>query len=383
MDGKICMLTAVHSNADGRIFHRECRTLAASGYAVTLIAPGDLDRQERDGVTVLGVPKPARRLGRICTWWQLFCEALRLHPDVVHFHDPELLLLVPLFRFVRGKRIRLVYDVHEYFADAVRVKHWIPRPLRPAVSWLAGRLERLLARGVDGLVLAVEGQAALFPGFRGPVAVVRNLPLPPAHPQPHPMLNVPGFRLIYVGLILPQRGIGVLLETMRMLHEQGVKDVVLFLIGPETSPAYIREIQAFVHAHGLENQVRWLGPAPHDRVWDYLVAADAGVAPGLYTAQYRRPSLFTKLFEYMLAGLPTLVADFPWSRPYVEEAQCGIVVPAEDPAAYARAIRWLYEHREEAREMGRRGRELVVRKYTWEREQDRLLAFYRKILERG
>ncbi len=385
MSEHILVLTSVHVPFDGRIFHRECRTLAAAGHTVTLLAPADFAREIRDGVTVIGFPRPARRLGRIRLWWRLFREALHLQPDLIHLHDPELLLLVPLFRLVRGKRIRLVYDVHEYFADAVRVKHWIPRALRPAIAWLAGRLERLLAHGVDGLVLAVEGQAALFPDFRGPVAVVRNLPAQalPADLRPHPALDVPAFRLIYVGLILPQRGIGVLLEAMQMLHEQGVRDVVLFLIGPETSPAYMQDIQAFIHKHGLEEQVRWLGPVPHAEVWKYLAAADAGVAPGLYTAQYSRPSLFTKLFEYMLAGLPTVVADYPWSRPYVEEGQCGILVPGEDAAAYAQAIRWLYDHREEAREMGRRGRELVLRKYTWEQEQARLLAFYREILERG
>ncbi|MGC8960047.1 MAG: glycosyltransferase family 4 protein, partial [Chloroflexia bacterium] len=339
--------------------------------------------QERDGITLLGVRRPARRLGRPRVWWQLFHRAFRLRPDVIHFHDPELLLLVPFLRLTLGRRTRLVYDVHEYFADALRVKHWIPHFLRPAVATLAGRLERFLAYRVDGLILAVEGQAALYPGFRGPVGVVRNLPVQAlfADPQPHPALDVPGFRLIYVGLILPQRGIGVLLEAMRLSAEQGVRDVVLFLVGPETSRAYMGQIQDFVRQNDLEAQVRWLGPVPPDRLKDYLAAADAGVAPGLYTAQYRRPSLFTKLFEYMLAGLPVIVADYPWSRPYVEEGECGFVVPAEDAAAYAQAIRWLRDHREEAREMGRRGRELVLRKYTWEREQERLITFYREILE--
>lgn len=385
MGWSVGVVTSVHAPWDVRIFHRECRALAAAGHRVTLLAPADFAREERDGVTLVGFPRPARRLGRIRLWWQLFREALRLRPEVVHFHDPELLLLVPLFRLARGKRLRLIYDVHEYFADAIRVKHWIPRAFRPTLSFLAGRMERFLARGVDGLVLAVEGQSSLFPNFRGPIAVVRNLPSQAlfADPQPHPALDVPAFRLIYVGLILPQRGIDVLLEAMRILHEQEVRDVVLFLIGPETSPAYMRDIQAFVRKHGLEEQVRWLGPVPPDQLEHYLAAADAGVAPGLYTAQYSRPSLFTKLFEYMLAGLPTVVADYPWSRPYVEEGQCGIVVPAEDAEAYAQAIRWLRDHREEAREMGRRGRELVLRKYTWEREQERLISFYREIGEKG
>jgi glycosyltransferase involved in cell wall biosynthesis len=379
---RITVLTSVHQPFDVRVFHRECRALAAAGYDVTLVAPAAFRREERDGITVLGVPKPRRRLGRPLVWWRLFQQARRLRPGVVHFHDPELLLLVPFLRLVLGRRCKLVYDVHEYFVDAVAVKHWIPRPLRPAVAFLARWMERLLVRGVDAVVFAVEGQRPLYGYFRGPTAVVRNLPAAVlfADPQSHPALDVAGLRLIYVGLIMPQRGTDVLLEAMRLLHDQGVHDVVLFLIGPETSAAYMRQIESFCREHGLAEQVRWLGPVPPDRLKHYLANADVGVATGLYTAQYSRPSIFTKLFEYMLAGLPVLSADYPWSRVFVEESACGLLVRGDDAAAYADAIRWLRDHRDEAGAMGQRGREMVLDHYTWEQEQDRLLALYRELL---
>jgi glycosyltransferase involved in cell wall biosynthesis len=378
----VTVLTSVHSPYDVRIFHRECRALRAAGHDVTLVAPAGFAREERDGITVLGVRQPRRRLGRPLVWWRLFQQARRLRPDVVHFHDPELLLLVPLLRLAFGRRVRLVYDVHEYFRDALAVKHWIPRRLRPAVAWLAGRLERLLVRGVDALVFAVDGQVPLYGSFRGPTAVVRNLPAAAlfADPRPRPELNVPGFRLIYVGLIMPQRGTDVLLEALRRLHDEGARDVVLFLLGPETSPAYMRQIESFCREHGLAEQVRWLGPVPPDQLKDYLANADAGVATGLYTAQYTRPSIFTKLFEYMLAGLPVLAADYPWSRTFVAESACGLLARGDDAAAYAEAIRWLRDHREEARAMGRRGREMVLDHYTWEQEQERLVKLYRELL---
>ncbi len=380
---RICVLTSVHKPFDVRIFHRECCALQQAGYDVTLVAPADFRRQERAGVEVLGVKPASGRWRRPLVWWRLLRQALRLRPEVVHMHDPELLLLVPWLRLVLGRRVRVVFDVHEYFVDSLAVKHWIPGPLRPAVTWVARRAERLLVRRLDGLVLAVEGQAPLYDYFRGPVVVVRNLPALAlfADPQPHPALGVPGLRLIYVGLIMPQRGIDVLLEAIRLLHDQGLRDVALFLIGPETSPAYMRQVEAFCRAHDLQEQVRWLGSVPPDQLKHYLANADVGVATGLYTAQYNRPSLFTKLFEYMLAGLPVICADYPWSRVYVEEGRCGLLVRGDDAEAYTQAIRWFRDHREEARAMGQRGRQMVLERYTWEQEQQRLLSFYQKMLQ--
>ena len=383
MPVQVCVLTSVHQPFDGRIFHRECATLAQAGYQVTLIAPADFGEQQSEGVAIVGIPRPSSRWQRPFAWWRLYRHARRLRPDVIHFHDPELLLLAPLLRLTLGPRVRIVYDVHEYFVDSLATKYWIPRRLRPLAVAVARRLERLLVRSVDGLVLAVDGQRPLYAAFRGPNTVVRNLPLVRLFegPQPHPAMDAPGLRLIYVGLLLPQRGIDTVLEAMHQLHEQGVEDVTLFLIGPETSPAYIREIDTFAQTHRLVGQIRWLGYVPHDQLRHYLANAHAGLSPGQLTRQYGRPNLTTKLFEYMLCGLPVITVDNPHWRVYVEESNCGLVVPAGDAGAQARAILWLRDHPAEAAAMGQRGRAMVLDHYTWEQEQSKLLAFYQAIEE--
>jgi len=378
---QVCVLTSVHQPFDGRIFHRECVSLAQAGYRVTLLAPADFEQEQREGVAVMGIPRPAGRRQRPLVWWRLFRRACRLRPDIIHFHDPELLLLAPLFRLALGKRVRLVYDVHEYLLDSLASKYWIPRWLRPLAVSLTRRLEGLLVHLVTGLVLAVDGQRPLYAAFRGPIAVVRNLPLARLFEGgvPHPDLERPGFKLVYVGLLLPQRGIDSVLEAMRLLREQGIEDVTLYLIGPETSSAYFREIEGFVQAHRLGQQVRRLGYVPHDRLKDYLAGANAGLCPGQHTRQYSRPNLPTKLFEYMLGGLPILTVDNPHWRAYVEESQGGLVVPAGDASAHAEAILWLRDHPAEAAAMGQRGRAMVLDHYTWEQEQTKLIAFYEAI----
>lgn len=377
----VCVLTSVHQPFDGRIFHRECKTLAQAGYQVTLVAPADFGHQEQDGITVLGVPRPDMRLYRPLTWYRLYRIVRRLRPDIIHFHDPELLLLVPLFRATLDRDTKLVYDVHEYFADAVAGKFWIPSPLRQLAAGLSGWLEQKLASQVDGIVCAVEGQEPLYVDKLVPLVVIRNLPIARVFEDatPHPDLDVGGCKLIYVGLILRERGIDVLLEAVRILARQG-RDVNLFLIGRETSGAYMKEVQTFVQANQLTGRIHWVGYVPHDQIKRYLANADIGVAPGLRTRQYSNPGISTKLFEYMICGLPIVSVDHPHRKRYIDECKCGLTVAPEDPSEHARAIAWLIDHPEEAETMALRGQEMVLERYTWEQEQPRLLAFYRDVL---
>lgn len=379
---KVCIITSVHEPFDSRIFHREARTLAETDYEVTLVAPADFECEERQGVTIKGVKTAPSRTQRMRVWRDIFHRVGILRPDVIHFHDPELLLLVPLFRLRFGNQVKIIYDVHEYFVAALTSKYWIPVWLRPVVAQIAGRLEGLIVHQTDGIICAVEGQLPLYEGFQGPKAVVRNLPVARVfeNARPHPDIDDPGFRLIYVGLILPKRGIDILLEAMRILHQRGHDDIFLYVIGPETSPRYTHALQTFVHQHGLDHQVKWLGYIPPQEIKHYLANAHVGLAPGRYTRQYGNPGLTTKLFEYLLMGLPVLSVDYPHRRVYVEESQCGLIVPAEDIKAHVDAILWFQDHPQEARAMGARGRAMVLNQYIWEQQRTRLLQFYNEIL---
>ena len=94
---------------------------------------------------------------------------------------------------------------------------------------------------------------------------------------------------------------------------------------------------------------------------------------------YRRSSLYrfgvspNKLYEYMAAGRPVLFAADAANQP-VEEADCGLTVPPEDPAALAEAIRSLAARppAERAR-LGANARAYVERRHDYRRLADELV----------
>ena len=91
-------------------------------------------------------------------------------------------------------------------------------------------------------------------------------------------------------------------------------------------------------------------------------------------------ALPVKMFEYMLAGLPVIASDFPLWNSIVLGNGCGLCVDPMNPAAIAEAIRYIATHPDEARQMGRNGRQAVLQRYNWEAEEIKLLDAYRSIV---
>lgn len=83
-----------------------------------------------------------------------------------------------------------------------------------------------------------------------------------------------------------------------------------------------------------------------------------------------------KLFEYMAAELPVVASDFPLWRQMIGSANCGEFVDAGKPTEIANAIRRLIENPEEAEQMGKRGRNLALKKYMWASEAEKLIRMY-------
>ena len=372
---KVVHLTSVHSPSDIRIFFKECRSLAAAGYEVVLIAPGDKDRFV-EGVQIRVIAKVARRFRRMTkTVLAVYRAAIREKAEIYHFHDPELIPVGLLLR-MRGKRV--VYDVHEDVPRDILSKYYLPVRLRSFIGNAVEIIENFAARRFFALVSVTPHITERFQNLNARVVTVQNFPL---------LDELTGdasatswqqreAAVAYVGTITASRSIREMVRALGLLP--GSCTAELRLAGTY-SPESLRD--EVTKLPGWE-RVRELGFLNRRGVKQTLGRVRAGLV--LFYPEpnhiYAGPN---KMFEYMAAGIPVIASDFPLWREIVEGAGCGKLVDPLDPRAIADAIEYLLSHPEEAEAMGRNGRRAVEERYNWKNEEKKLLALYKELLSKS
>lgn len=339
------IVTVVHDPQDARIRYRQLRSLLDAGHDVTYAAPfAAYGRTPPDDVRPLDLPRAVgrRRLRALGSAWALVRREGPRH-DVVLLHDPELLLTLPRARGLPA----VVWDVHEDTAAAVGMKHWIPAPLRRGAAWLVLRAERLAERHVH-LTLAEYGYVDRF-ARRHPV-VPNTVPVPIAEP-PLPRAD----RVVYLGRITRERG-GLEMVSLARSLPPGVR---LELVGPADA-----DVRAAVEAAAASGALTWHGFVPNDVALGIVQGAAVGLSL-LHDQPNYAHSRFTKLMEYMANGVPVVTTANPAAAAMVQQYDAGLVVPFDDPAAVAGAVRRLIEDSELRERLGRNGRLAAVADLDW------------------
>ncbi|MEN6356362.1 MAG: glycosyltransferase family 4 protein [Armatimonadota bacterium] len=365
---RIVHMTSVHAPYDVRIFHKECKTLAAAGHDVTYIVSGPCDEQ-RDGVKFLSVPLPSNRKERMLkTTREVYRAAMKLDADVYHFHDSE---LIPTGWLLKARGKRVIYDVHEELASDILYKDWVPAWVRPGLALGATVVQHISSWVFDGIIASRPALAESF--SKRKTTLVNNFPIlgELVKAECVPFRDRPGIAA-YVGGLTAERGIPEIIEALGKLPDD--IDFEVHIAG-EFYPAALEER---VRSMPGWKRVRMLGWQSREQVADLLNRARFGLIMFLPIANHVR-SFPTKMFEYMSAGLPILASDMDLWREIVEKPGFGKVVNPKDTDALANMFRWMLEHESECEEMGRCGCEAVQREYNWDVDAKKLLALYDKL----
>ena len=340
---RVLVLTVVHDPEDARVRYRQIPALVAAGHEVTLAASfTEHGRELPEGIDSIDIPRAhgRHRLSAILRARRLL--RARAHDfDVVLMHDPELLLAA------LGLPVEhLVWDVHEDTVATLRLKAWLPRPLRPPVAAVARWAERFAERRMH-LLLAEDSYVDRF-AHEHPV--IPNSVVPPEQ-----VLESADHRVVYIGRVSKARGAREMIELGRRL----APDIELHVYGG-AEPDCIEMLRA---AH-TQRAIVWHGFVPNDEALARLDGALAGLSL-LHDQPNYAHSVPTKMLEYLAHGVPVVSTPNPVSRRLVEEGDCGVLVPFGDVAAAERAVRALHADHDERHRLAKNGREMVLDRFDW------------------
>ncbi|HZH48067.1 MAG TPA: glycosyltransferase [Roseococcus sp.] len=366
MSGLVLLLSAAHPADDMRVVRKQGAALAAAGWRVRHLCPGDAATPARCGAVEIEPVAGRRRRAR---WVALYRRAVALRPAVIHASEPDAWAVALL----AGRRCgaRVVLDVHEHYPS--RLDGRLPAALRPlARGVLRGALAGMARLG-DAVVLAKDGLAADYPGTRR--VAVRNHALVPAGLAPRRHAAGP-LTLVHLGAIGRARGWPQLLGALALLPP-GTRLLVLGRFTDGSEAAFTAEAARL----GLAGRIELAGWLPAQAA---LARAGAEADINLILFQpgeeNHRLALPHKLFDGMAAGLPVVAPGFAEGVARIVRATgCGVLCDPTSPLAIAEAVRALADPaRRQA--MGEKGRAAAEGEWGWPAEAARLVALYRGLM---
>ncbi len=369
MKSKICHVTSVHSAKDGRIFQKECRSLAMEGYEVTLIAPNASD-EVVDDVKIIGVHcRKKDRLWRSLFFPRLlFSEALKIDADLYHLHDPELL---PIALKLKKKHKKVIFDSHEFYSEQIKYKSYIPKLVRNLIAALYSSFETYVCRRIDAVVqVCTLRNVNYFEGKAKKTVFVRNtIPLSEITNSEIQFKN--RNKYIHVGSLTHIRGVTHLVKASARTKGK------LLLVGNFSPDLYRREVENMEEF----KQVDYKGFLHRKDVTCLMNECFAGISTLLNVGQYVDIDTFaTKVYEYMAAGIPVVMSATPFTSKMNDKYHFGICVNPENIDEIAEAINYLYENPDIAEEMGCNGKKALREEFNWGKDEKRLFDLYTDIL---
>ncbi|PER50999.1 capsular biosynthesis protein [Bacillus thuringiensis] len=369
---KTFMFSSVHVWMDTRIFYKEAQTLAKEGYQVEFYAVDNGAPVIDIGVNVRLLAKKSK-WHRPFHWYYLYKEALQSDALYYHFHDPELLLVAERLKKKKPHAI-IIYDMHEDFPGQIKTKEWIPKWMRKPLSFLVRKKEKRAMRACDAVIFAENYYRSKHLDYGGMKQEVLNLPTwqPTNNDEKENK-----FTFIYVGDIVIDRNVFGMLDMVSELKKRGHHNFQLKLIGPISDQLQFK-INKYIKKIGIDKQVIFYGRLPYSEIWTHYRSAHVGLCL-LYPDPNYLHSLATKLYEYMAAGLPSIISDFPDWRTLMLETSSGLTVDPHNISEITNVAEQLINNSVLREKLGRSGRKSFENRYNWDSEAKKLIKLYHQL----
>ena len=284
-----------------------------------------------------------------------------------------------------------IWLLHNHHFAALAEKHGIPRVvstrgmlepwalnhkgLKKQIAWRLYQrrdLKQALCHIATG---EAEAQSLQDLGLRVRIAIVPNgVDVPEERPfsaseSEQACRNGQKRTALFLGRIYPIKGLPMLIEAWARVRPDGWH---LRIAGPDEA-GHQKQVERAVTAAGLGDVVSFTGPVEPQMKTPAFLDADLFILPT------HSESFGMVVAEALAHSLPVLTTTrAPWS--ILQERGCGWSVDATVDGITEGLCRATGLDNEALRDMGKKGRALVVEKFSWKRIADLMLSTYEEVL---
>jgi glycosyltransferase involved in cell wall biosynthesis len=170
--------------------------------------------------------------------------------------------------------------------------------------------------------------------------------------------------LLYIGNLIPQYGLLNLVKAFSLLNQE--KQLSLTFIGE--GPERLKLIE-LAKKLDLEQKVIFHRHIPHKLIPQFIRESYTGIGP-LRVSRINYYTIPTKIVEYFACERP--VVSSPVSEDILIDKSAGFVLKDVSPRNIAERLSFMIEHEKLTHDMGKKGRQLVVERFDWEKIIDRI-----------
>jgi hypothetical protein len=308
---KVVFASVLKPVDDTRMFEKMAQSLASTGkFEIHII--GYPSRLEPALANVFIHPlEPFKRISFRRLWApvEVLKKIWQIKPDVIVINTHELLGAAVTLRLLTGCKV--CYDVQEnYFRNILHTKIF-PAYLRPFIASYVRAKEISFSPLINHFILAEQGyeNEIWFTGRKK--TILENKVKKIQHHFPKKSDDDGFIHLLFSGTLAETTGVFEGIQLAKELYKENNK-IRLTIIGYCALEAVLEKIKAAIQSAPYIELLGGNELVPHSFILQQIIQSDFGIIsypPNPSTEN----ALPTKLFEYLGAHLPILLADYkPW-----------------------------------------------------------------------
>ncbi|MEM8892308.1 MAG: glycosyltransferase family 4 protein [Bacteroidota bacterium] len=179
-------------------------------------------------------------------------------------------------------------------------------------------------------------------------------------------------RITFLGRLIEDKGIFILLEAFRLLVKKFPESKLSF-IGSGQGESRLRQL---IQDYGLQEQVELYGYISLAKVQEIMSSSRMHVLSSIYEELFGLVGI-----EAQAIGLPVLAAQVGGVSEWCKEGETGYLYEAQNPQMLAEKMAYLLQHPLEGKRIARNAYELIQKEYSKEKSIQLLIATYQKSIE--